>query len=263
MRLSKSKWIALMLLHALTVGTGSCQKKAEPEGTPVYSYRIVNRYPHRREAFTQGLVFHDGYLYEGTGGEGTSNLSKVDLATGAVLKQVSLPDHLFGEGITLFGNLIYQLTWKGHLGYRFDRETFEPRERFKYRTEGWGLTHDGTHLIMSDGTHRLTWRDPNTFAVQRSLKVQDQGHTVKRLNELEWVVDRLYANVWMTPLIAIIDPESGQVNAWLDLGGLKARHRDGGVLNGIAYDAEHRRLFVTGKLWSTLYEIEVLETETH
>jgi len=252
-----------MLMYALTTSTGSCRKQAEAQETPVYTYRVVNTYPHRREAFTQGLIFHDGFLYEGTGQRGESNLSKLDLATGQVLQQVLLPDHLWGEGITLFGDLFYQLTWKGRLGYRFDRETLAPRGRFTYRSEGWGLTHDGTHLIMSDGTRRLTWRDPNTFAVVRSVKVSDGGRPVKWLNELEWVDDHIYANVWRTSLIAIIDPASGQVRAWLDLAALKAQHRDGGVLNGIAFDPATRRLFVTGKWWSKLYEIEILETPEH
>jgi glutamine cyclotransferase len=150
----------------------------------------------------------------------------------------------------------------GRLGYRFDRESFEPRGQFKYACEGWGLTTDGVSLIMSDGSSRLTWRDPNTFEVTRTVHITDRGLRVKRLNELEWVRDRIYANVWMTSLIAIIDPASGQVTAWIDLAGLKARHREGEVLNGIAYDPDNNRLFVTGKWWSKLYEIEVLKTRT-
>lgn len=251
-----------MLLYTMTLGLGSCRQEAEAQGTPVYSFRIVNVFPHRTEAFTQGLIYADGFLYEGTGGKGTSHLCKVDLPTGKVLKQISLPDHFWGEGITLFGERIYQLTWKGGLAYTFDRQTLAPGKRFKYKTEGWGLTHNGTHLIMSDGSNRLTFRDPNTFAIIRTIAVRDRGRPIPQLNELEYIQGSIYANIWMTSQIAIIDPASGRVTAWINLGDLKARHRNADVLNGIAYDAHGDRLFVTGKWWSRLYEIVLVKPET-
>ena len=251
----------LMLMATMTIGLGSCHQRAEAQDPPVYTYRIINTFPHRTQAFTQGLVFADGFLYEGTGGKGTSHLSKIDLKTGKVLQQVSLPDHFWGEGITLFADRIYQLTWKGQLGYTFARGTLKPGPRFKYQGEGWGLTHNSTHLIMSDGSHRLYFRDPNSFAVVRTLNIHDRNRAVSRLNELEYVKDRIYANIWMTAQIAVIDPNSGQVTAWIDLAGLKARHRNADVLNGIAYDAAGDRLFVTGKWWSKLYEIALVASD--
>ncbi|WP_027881422.1 glutaminyl-peptide cyclotransferase [Meiothermus rufus] len=229
---------------------------------PVWGFRVVNTYPHDPTAFTQGLVYHNGYLYEGTGLYGQSSLRKVDLKTGQVLQRRMLPSQYFGEGITIFQNRLYQLTWQNREGFIYDL-SFNPLGRFTYDTEGWGLTHDGQRLIMSDGSARLFFLNPRTLRPERTLVVRADGQPVERLNELEYIQGRIWANVWMTRRIAIIHPASGQVEAWLDLTGLvllaQARNPNpDAVLNGIAYDAQNNRLFVTGKLWPFLFEIEVV-----
>ncbi|GAB4535354.1 MAG: glutaminyl-peptide cyclotransferase [Anaerolineae bacterium] len=233
---------------------------------PVYTYRIVNTYPHDPAAFTQGLVFEEGgLLYEGTGLRGRSTLRKVELETGKVLKLRRLPPHLFGEGVAVLGDRIYQLTWQAHIGFVYDRESFELLAEFHYPTEGWGLTHDGQRLIMSDGTSTLHFLDPETIEETGQVQVYDDLGPVVRLNELEYVRGEVYANVWKTDRIARIDPQTGRVTGWIDLTGLLSqedRSLPVDVLNGIAYDAQHDRLFVTGKLWPRLFEIElVLEEE--
>ncbi len=230
-------------------------------GTPVYSYRVVNVYPHDPNAFTQGLAFFDGFLYEGTGLRGQSSLRKVELESGRVLQQVDLPDQYFGEGIALWEDRIFQLTWQARVGFMYDRERFSLLGEFAYATEGWGLTQDGTHLIMSDGTAYLYFLDPTTLAVVRQVEVRDGAQPVIRLNELEYVEGEIYANIWQTDRIARIDPADGQVVAWVDLAGLLPpadRGQPVDVLNGIAYDPAGRRLFVTGKLWPKLFEIELI-----
>lgn len=230
---------------------------------PVSGFRVVAEYPHDPEAFTQGLVFIDGELFEGTGLNGASTLRRVDLASGDVLEGVALPRRFFGEGIAVLGDRIYQLTWQNGVALVFDRETFEVVDTFSYETEGWGLTTDGTRLIMSDGSDRLFFRDPETFAELDSVQVRDGDTPVTRLNELEYVNGEIWANVWQTDSIARIDPASGEVLGWIDLSGLLADsdrpQTPDAVLNGIAYDAESGRLFVTGKLWPKLFEIEVEE----
>jgi glutamine cyclotransferase len=228
---------------------------------PVYGYRIVNVYPHDPEAFTQGLVFQDGIFYEGTGLWGESTLRKVDLESGEVLQLYSLPPEFFGEGITIFGERVIQLTWQEETGFVYDKESFEWLETFTYTTEGWGITHDGTRLIMSDGTATLYFWDPETFGETGRVQVYDEEGPVVRLNELEYIQGLVYANIWLTDFVAIIDPQSGQVTAYIDLGGLLApEDRDGqvDVLNGIAYDAVGDRLFVTGKWWPKLFEIDLI-----
>lgn len=230
--------------------------------TPVYGYEIVNVYPHDASAFTQGLVFADGVLYEGTGLHGASRLRQVELATGRVLQDYRLPTQYFGEGITLWNDTIVQLTYQSHLGFVYEKESFALRREFRYATEGWGITHDGEHLIMSDGTATLYFLDPGSFEVVNQLVVTDRGTAVAQLNELEYVQGAIYANVWPTSRIAIIAPETGQVSGWLDLTGLLSaedRLQPVDVLNGIAYDAAQDRLFVTGKYWPKLFEIELVE----
>jgi glutamine cyclotransferase len=244
------------------------QPSATPIPTPValptaptYTYRVVNAYPHDRGAFTQGLVIEDGILYEGTGLYGRSSLRRVDLDTGEVLQIYRLPDQLFGEGITVYDDKIVQLTWKSQVGFVYDRDTFDPLREFSYPTEGWGLTHDGEHLIMSDGTATLHFLDPETFQEVERVTVYDDRGPVVRLNELEYVHGTVYANVWQTDRVALIAPESGQVTGWIDLSGLlSAEEQSQGVdvLNGIAYDAARDRLVVTGKLWPRMFEIQIV-----
>jgi glutamine cyclotransferase len=231
---------------------------------PVYSYGIVNTYPHDRDAFTEGLVFDDGFLYEGAGLWGNSTLRRVELETGDILQIRELSDQFFGEGITIYGDEIVQLTWQSHIGFVYDKNSFELLQEFSYSTEGWGITHDGTRLIMSDGTSTLHFLDPQTFEEVGHVEVSDNNGPVTRLNELEYVQGEIYANVWQTDRIAIIAPDTGRVTGWIDLAGLLSaedRSEPVDVLNGIAYDAETGRLFVTGKLWPKLFEIELISAE--
>lgn len=229
---------------------------------PTQPYQVLRTYPHDPGAYCQGLVYHDGFLYEGTGSYGRSSLRKVELETGRVVKKRELDAHLFGEGITLWKDRIIQLTWKSKQAIEYRYDTFEERRRFPYRGEGWGLTHDGRQLIMSDGTATLRFLDPQTFAVKRRLLVKDGSRRVSRLNELEYVGGEIYANIWYDDHIVRISPRTGRVLAWIDLSRLypAARRRDSdNVLNGIAYDSQHNRLFVTGKNWPTLFEIRLLK----
>ena len=228
------------------------------------TYRIVNEYPHDRDAFTQGLAYRDGFLYEGTGLWGRSSLRRVELETGRVLQIHHLNRRYFGEGITLWQERIIQLTWQSQVGFVYDRETFEPLRDFSYTTEGWGLTHDGQHLIMSDGTDTLYFLDPQTFQQVGSIQVRDRGQPIAKLNELEYVNGEILANVWETNRIVRITPSTGQVIAWIDLSNIidlepiPRTERPQNILNGIAYDAQGDRLFVTGKFWPKLFEIELI-----
>ena len=243
---------------------------ATPTPTPTappeqYSYRVINEYPHDASAFTQGLVFDDGRLYEGTGLYGSSSLRLVALETGEVSRTVELPAEYFGEGIALYeGNKIAQLTWRNHVGFIYDKGDFEILDQFTYPTEGWGLTYDGSRLIMSDGTSTLHFLDPETLEEVCTVEVVDAGQPVVRINELEYIRGAIYANIWLTDWIAVIDPTTGQVTAWVDLQGLLSPEDAVGadVLNGIAYDAGGDRLFVTGKLWPSLFEIELVPAAT-
>ena len=227
--------------------------------TPVYGYRVLAVYPHDAGAFTQGLVYYQGNFYEGTGLRSHSSLRKVDLETGAVLQIRNLPQRYFGEGVTLFDDRIYQLTWQSHVGFVYDRASFNLLATFQYPTEGWGLTHNGRELIMSDGTPALHFLDPITLQELRRVMVWDEHGPVQRLNELEYIDGEVYANIWQTDRIARIDPKTGRVRAWIDLSGLlPPEDRPGAnVLNGIAWDAAGGRLFVTGKLWPKLFQIEL------
>ena len=231
---------------------------------PVYTFEVVAEYSHDEEAFTQGLAYAGGSLYEGTGMYGKSSLRRVNLESGEVLQQADVPGQLFGEGIALLDDKIYQLTWQSRMGFVYDAESFERLATFQYPTEGWGLTHDGQDLIMSDGSATLYWRDAETLAETRRVQVKDSRGPVVSLNELEYVQGEVWANVWHTDRIARIDPASGQVVGWIDLAGLIAPQERNGpesVLNGIAYDVENDRLFVTGKLWPKLFEIRVKAAE--
>lgn len=229
---------------------------------PVYDYRVANTYRHDRAAFTQGLVFVDGELYEGTGLEGESGLRRVELETGKVLQSRPLDPSLFGEGIAVLGDRIYQLTWKNQTAFVYDRETFDPIDTFDYPTEGWGLTTDGERLIMSDGTSDLVFRDPGTFAEIGRVEVRYEGTPLPNLNELEFIDGEVWANVWRSDFVVRIDPATGDVTGVIDLRGLlpaaDAGRRPVDVLNGIAHDPATGRIFVTGKLWPRLFEIELV-----
>jgi glutamine cyclotransferase len=228
---------------------------------PIFTYRILNTYPHDPAAFTEGLVFYDGFLYEGTGLVGHSGLRRVDLETGEVLQSVPLAVPYFGEGIALLEGQILQLTWKSHVGFVYDRETFKRMRTFTYLTEGWGLTTDGERWIMSDGSATLHFLDRQTLREVSSVQVTDGSGPVAKLNELEYVKGEVLANVWQTDRITRIDPASGRVTGWIDLAGIVHTvvvTSKVDVLNGIAYDAENDRLFVTGKLWPWLFEIELV-----
>ncbi|PYQ79580.1 MAG: glutamine cyclotransferase [Acidobacteria bacterium] len=230
-------------------------------GLPLYGYRIVNVYPHDAGAFTQGLQYLDGYFYEGTGLNGRSSIRKVTLETGKVLQQRTVPGEFFGEGITVWKNDLFELTWQSHVAFVYDRATFEPKKRFTYPGEGWGLTSDGTNLVMSDGTDELRVLDPVTFAEKRRIKVTAGGIALRNLNELEYMKGEILANIWMTDYVARVAPDSGRVTAYIDLRGLltATERANTDVLNGIAYDAKQDRLFVTGKLWPKLFEIKLVK----
>jgi len=227
---------------------------------PLYGYSVVNVYPHDPGAFTQGLEYLDGVLYEGTGQHGESSIRKVRLETGEVLQRRDVPRQYFGEGITIWRTSLFQLTWQSGVAFEYHRDTFLPRRTFKYAGEGWGLTHDADGLVMSDGTDILRFLDPETFAERRRVRVSALGRPVGNLNELEFVKGELFANLWQTDILARIDATSGRVTGWVDLRGLlRPGERLGtDVLNGIAYDAPRDRLFVTGKLWPKLFEIRLV-----
>jgi len=215
---------------------------------------VVESYPHDDAAFTQGLVFDDGTLYESTGLRGQSSLRRVELESGEVLQIRRLPDELFGEGCTVWKDTIVQLTWQAGVGFVYDKETFAVEEEFTYPGEGWGLTEDGRRLIMSDGTSYLRFLDPETLQELSRVQVLDKGEPVVRLNELEWVDGEVWANVWQTPNVVRIDPETGEVLGWIDFSDLTEKEPRG-VLNGIA--KRGRKLFVTGKRWSSIYQVTI------
>jgi glutamine cyclotransferase len=227
-------------------------------GTPTYGYTVVATFPHDPTAFTEGLFIKDGQLYESTGLEGKSEIRREDLATGAVLQRRAIPAPYFGEGISIVGNRLYELTWKNQKAFVYDPKTFTPIDTLSYYGEGWALTTDGTSLYMSDGTARLRVLDPKTFAVQRTIDVHDGTSPVSQLNELEWYKGEILANVWQSMQIARIDPKTGAVTGWIDLTGILAPADKNGnedVLNGIAYDSAADKLYVTGKNYSKIYQI--------
>lgn len=232
-----------------------------PETLVFYTVQVVNTFPHDPQAFTQGLAFADGFLYEGTGMHGASCLKKVALETGETLQRVDLGRSYFGEGIALQGDRIIQLTWKNQTAFIYDRKTFESKGKYSYLGEGWGLTFDGSRFILSDGTAQLRFLDKDSFQPLSSLYVRDGQKLIKNLNELEFIDGKVFANIWREERIAIIDPETGYVTAWIDLTGLltKEERKHVDVLNGIAWDASGERLFVTGKYWPKLFEIQLVE----
>lgn len=245
---------------ASSLETGLNRVPIDTLGTALHSVRIVNVYPHDPDAFTQGLVFYNGYIYEGTGIAGQSSVRKVELKTGRVLKSQGLAAEYFGEGIAICRNRLIQLTWQSHTGFVYDLQSFRLLQTFSYPWEGWGITYDGNHLIVSDGTAVLRFLDARTYKMVRRIEVRDRGKSLPNINELEYVKGEIYANVWGTDYIVRISPRTGRVLGWVDLKDLY-RHvgvgRNIDVLNGIAYDAKGNRLFVTGKYWPNLFEIRL------
>jgi glutaminyl-peptide cyclotransferase len=252
---------ASLIMMFATRAPGFAPWAQAPGNLPTYGYQIVNVYHHDPKAFTQGLQFLDGVLYEGTGQVGQSSIRKVELATGKVLQQRDVPAPHFGEGITVWKNDLIELTWQTHVAFVYDRATFQPRKQFNYPGEGWGLTQDAESLIMSDGSDELRVLDPLTFGERRRIKVTAVGAPLRNLNELEYVKGEIFANVWQTDYIARIAPDTGKVSGYIDLRGLLTPAERAGtdVLNGIAYDAGHDRLFVTGKWWPKLFEIKIVK----
>jgi glutaminyl-peptide cyclotransferase len=229
------------------------------------TYEVIKAYPHDPGAFTQGLIYRDGFLYESTGHYNQSTLRKVELETGTVLRKRHLDSQYFGEGLTEWKGRLIQLTWREQTGFIYDMDDFSLIGDFTYPTEGWGLTHDGRHLIMSDGSHYLHFLDPENFMTIRRMPVTDRGRPVTRINEMAYIRGEVFANIWETDRIVRIDPTSGDVTGWIDLTGLLPRRErtpDTDVLNGIAYDAKNNRLFVTGKRWPYLYEIKLVPVES-
>ena len=254
------RWLQLAILLVGLVGIGVW---ASGRDTPprTYDVHVVKEYPHDPKAYSQGLIFVDGTLYEGTGKYRESTLRRVDLNTGRVQQQIALSNSVFGEGITAWDDTIIQLTWKANVGMVYDRQTFQLRRKFRYSGEGWGITHDGRNLIVSDGTSSLRFIDPKTFRVVRRLTVSSGGNRVRHLNELEFVEGEILANVWYKDYIVRISPSTGEVTGYIDLSRLWPQHQRPdreAVLNGIAYDEVGKRLFVTGKNWPRLYEIRLV-----
>lgn len=250
----------LLLLSLLSVWALQPGAQTRSSATPTYGYQIVKAYPHDTNSFTQGLIFLDGTLYESTGRQGSSTLRRVQLDTGKVLQEYLVPREYFAEGMTNWGPDLIQLTWTSKMAFVYDRATFRIKNTFQFTGEGWGLAQDGTRLIMSDGTPFLRFLDPKSFKETGRIAVRDHGQPVMELNELEVVRGEIYANVWHTDRIARISPRTGEVTGWIDLTGLRQQaqgYSDEAVLNGIAYDAASNRLFVTGKLWSKVFEIRV------
>jgi glutamine cyclotransferase len=246
---------------ALAACADAVPRDAAPSEPPVWEARVVKEYPHDPDAFTQGLVWSEGAFFESTGQIGRSTVRRVRLEDGKVLQSTAIPAGLFGEGIALWRDEIVSLTWQTGIGFRWDRKTLRHRSSFRYAGEGWGLTGDGRSLILSDGTAVLRYFDPATMTERRRLTVTAAGRPVRNLNELEYVKGEIFANVWMTSRIARIDPATGEVKGWIELGALAQRFRrddPDSVANGIAYDAARDRLFVTGKNWPRLYEVKLV-----
>lgn len=243
---------------------GQAQPLRVPRRVPIYAYQIVNTYHHYPGAFTQGLVYLNGFLYESTGIQGESTFRKVDLTTGQVLQSKPLDLQYFGEGLALLGGKAYQLTWMNQKGFVYDVQSFGDLPSFAYAGQGWGLTTDGHSLIMSNGSNRITFYNPNTMAIERSIDVFENGRGLTMLNELEYINGEIFANVWLTDRIVRIDPANGTLKSWIDMSGLLTpaeRLSTDNVLNGIAFDAATGRIFVTGKRWPKLFEIKIVENK--
>jgi glutaminyl-peptide cyclotransferase len=248
-----------LLVSVLTAALHSAATQLTSQATPVYSYQVVHTYPHDPTAFTQGLIYLDGDLYESTGLNGRSSIRRVKLETGKVLQQQAVSSDYFAEGLVNWGSDLLQLTWQTHVGFVYDRKSFSLKRKFSYPGEGWGLTKDPGRIILSDGSATLRFLDPQTLMQTGSLNVTDRGRPVLELNELEYISGEIWANVWQTDRIARISPFTGNVAGWIDLKGLLTadERSSADVLNGIAYDSGMNRIFVTGKLWPKLFEIKV------
>jgi glutamine cyclotransferase len=269
------KYFLGALLFVFAFINQSCKKEAAPPNpnppqittpsAPVYSYEVVNTWHHDPDAFTEGLQYYQGELYESTGLNGKSTLRRVELKTGKVLQKIDIENQYFGEGITILNGKIYQLTYQTHIGFIYDLKTFKKIGSWQYEGEGWALTNDGKELIMSNGTEKIMFLDPNSLTISRTIEVTDEGMPVEYLNELEYIKGEIYANIWMRDMVARIDPGTGKVNSWINLSGLltpeerraEKGHERPDVLNGIAYDEKADRIFVTGKLWPKLFEIAI------
>jgi glutaminyl-peptide cyclotransferase len=251
-------FVTLTVIVAMTTPTST--QRASRSRAPVAGYRVVHVFPHDSQAFTQGLVYLDGVFYEGTGLNGRSTIRKVKIETGQVMQMQKLDSQYFGEGIAILNDTLFQLTWQSGIAFLYDRATFTRTGTFSYTGEGWGLTHDGRRLIMSDGTGTLRFIDPASHKEISRLAVRDGGRPVLNLNELEYIKGEVFANVWQTDRIARISPKTGEVSGWIDLKGLlpASEQAPDAVLNGIAYDAAGDRIFVTGKLWPKVFEIRIV-----
>ncbi len=249
-----------MLCPLILLALSGCSPHQIPSPQK-FSAVVVRTYPHDPQAFTQGLAWDNGLVFESTGQECRSTLRLVELQTGAIEQQVTHEEQIFAEGITVFHDKIFQLTWKNNILFIYDKHDFSLRETREYSGEGWGITHDGHSLIVSDGSATLSFLDPDTLARRKEITVHDRLLHINNLNELEYVHGKIWANVWQTDRIAIINPDNGGVEGWLDLAGLRASIQQHGpldVLNGILYDPQGDRVFVTGKLWPALFEIRLL-----
>ena len=261
-------WLLLTVITTMAcLNSPASERNLSPQSSnastaPVhYTYKIINTYPHDREAFTEGLVFSDGILYEGTGLNGKSSIRKVELQTGKVMQIHNLPVEYFGEGITLYKDRLIELTWKSHTGFIYNKDSFELLQSLSYPTEGWGITFDSKRLIMSDGTSTLYFWDPDTLQTIGSIQVHDGNTLINNINELEYIDGKIYAIIWLTNNIAVINPDNGLVTGWIDLSGiLPAQNYTSpeNILNGLAYDSTDNRIFITGKLWPYLFEIKIV-----
>jgi glutamine cyclotransferase len=238
-----------------TISPAPTLNTSTSNGPTIYTYKIVKTYRHDPGAFTEGLVFDNGVLFESTGL--SSSLRRVDLESGNVLQKVSLSEEYFGEGLAVVNDSLVQLTWQNNIGFIYDKSTFSLLGNFSYETEGWGLTNDGNRLIMSDGSSKLTFLDPITFQKNGQVIVHDGNTSITNINELEYVNGDIYANIWLQQKIAIVNPQNGDVKGWIDLTGIYQSQSIDDVLNGIAYDSQNNRLFITGKYWPNLYQITI------